>query len=83
LVSLVRQQTTEQYERYVNRFGPGMVIYWHGFIADLNNVRCCALLPALSDSALAEELMPSTDDEQYIRNVSGAHCPCCRTSMYC
>ncbi|PSC74291.1 NAD(P)-binding [Micractinium conductrix] len=33
---LHRQQTAEQYERYVNRFGPGLVIYWHGFIADLN-----------------------------------------------
>jgi len=34
-----RQQTAEQYERYVNRFGPGLVIYWHGYIADLNQVR--------------------------------------------
>ncbi|EFN57852.1 hypothetical protein CHLNCDRAFT_21192, partial [Chlorella variabilis] len=35
---LHRQQTVEQYERYVNRFGPGLVIYWHGYIADLNKV---------------------------------------------
>ena len=36
-----RHQTAEQYERYVNRFGPGLVIYWHGYIADLNRVGGC------------------------------------------
>ena len=23
--------------RYVNRYGPGMVIYWFGYLSDLNN----------------------------------------------
>ena len=32
---LHRVQSAEQYQRYINRFGPGLVIYWHGFLADL------------------------------------------------
>jgi hypothetical protein len=27
----------EQFQGYVNRYGPGMVIYWFGYLADLNN----------------------------------------------
>ena len=27
----------KQYSTYVNRFGPGAVVYWLGFIADLAN----------------------------------------------
>ncbi|KAL6781726.1 hypothetical protein ACKKBF_B09200 [Auxenochlorella protothecoides x Auxenochlorella symbiontica] len=30
-----RTQLAEQYELYVNRFGPGMVIYWHGYVEGL------------------------------------------------
>jgi CDAN1-interacting nuclease 1 len=30
---LHRHHLEEQYRRYCNRFGPGMVIYWHGYVA--------------------------------------------------
>jgi hypothetical protein len=30
-------QVEEQYSTYVNRYGPGMVVYWFGFVAQLNN----------------------------------------------
>jgi hypothetical protein len=30
-----RDQALGQYQKYVNRYGPGLVIYWHGYIRDL------------------------------------------------
>ncbi|KAL4519689.1 hypothetical protein Ndes2437A_g07867 [Nannochloris sp. 'desiccata'] len=33
-----------QYEKYSNRYGPGMVIYWHGYLADLQKLEENVLL---------------------------------------
>ena len=33
-----RQHMEEQFQKYINRFGSGMVIYWHGFIDDLQDL---------------------------------------------
>lgn len=32
---LLRKWLDEQYKSYVNRFGPGVVIYWHGYLRDV------------------------------------------------
>ena len=45
-----RQQVLEQYQKYVNRCGPGMVVYWFGMIDELvgsdDNIILVSQLPA-------------------------------------
>ena len=48
-----RQQLKEQYQRYVNRFGPGLVIYWHGFLSELQ---------AEDDGVLLMDRFPSLEE---------------------
>ncbi len=48
-----REYNQEQFSKYVNRYGPGMVIYWFGFIDDLQG--------ADADLVLVEDF-PSAED---------------------
>lgn len=47
-----RDQALGQYQKYVNRFGPGLVIYWHGFIRDLSQLEGGALADSVWHSSL-------------------------------
>jgi CDAN1-interacting nuclease 1 len=40
------QQLEGQYRTYTNRYGPGLVIYWFGFLSDLDNDADVALTDA-------------------------------------
>lgn len=45
------QQMEGQYATYVNRYGPGCVIYWFGYIADLSVSVQAQKLPAAAAAA--------------------------------
>ena len=48
-----KEYNQEQFSKYVNRYGPGMVIYWFGFIGNLQG--------ADADLVLVEDF-PSAED---------------------
>ena len=73
---LCREYVNDQFTKYVNRYGPGMVIYWFGFVDELQNGNSNLVLvdgfPAaadivqlpciqVSDDILTSELVPSAD----------------------
>ena len=47
----------DQYDSYVNRFGPGLVIYWHGYLQSIETTK--------SDFVLVMDSFP--ENEQIIR----------------
>ncbi len=55
LICRCRHQSLEQYQGYVNRFGAGLVIYWHGYIADLAG-------EGEGDSVLIMDRFPRADE---------------------
>jgi len=53
-LNLCRQQAQDQYQKYVNRYGSGMVIYWFGVVEELasaadSSITLVSELPPLSE----------------------------------
>ena len=51
---MCRQQLHDQYQKYVNRYGSGMVIYWFGVVEELasaadDSITLVSELPPLSE----------------------------------
>ena len=46
---MCRVQTKEQFSKYVNRYGPGAVIYWAGFVVELEKEAAAEHLVLLTD----------------------------------
>eukprot|EP00958_Prasinococcus_capsulatus_P017734 scaffold2022_cov387-Prasinococcus_capsulatus_cf.AAC.6 len=52
----------EQFQSYVNRFGPGLVIYWFGYVRDLDDdahVLLAADFPSLSQIVQLPQAAPN------------------------
>ncbi|XP_043224008.1 CDAN1-interacting nuclease 1-like [Amphibalanus amphitrite] len=60
----------DQYEKYWNRFGPGMVIYWFGFIEDL--LPAASARHVLLQDHLPEELVEFMEPELGVTPVDAA-----------
>ena len=68
-----RRQLRDQYWAYHNRFGPGMVIYWLGFVEEHNNLKDNGIM--LFDDFPAERItLPSFQLPNFHRlNISEMH----------
>lgn len=55
------------FSSYWNRFGPGLVIYWFGFIDDLDSVRERGIMVA--DSFPKEQSITKLEMEQSLQNL--------------
>ena len=49
----------DQFQKYVNRFGPGMVVYWAGFVDELDT--------GAGDIVLADSFPPASEVMQLPR----------------
>jgi hypothetical protein len=62
-----------QYEKYSNRYGPGMVIYWHGYLADLQKLEEHVLLvddfPEIGDIVTLPQLPLDAERERSVDGV--------------
>lgn len=53
------QQLEGQYRTYLNRYGPGMVIYWFGFIAELADDGEVLIMDKFPDAKDIMQLQPA------------------------
>ena len=52
-LGMCREYMKDQFTKYVNRYGPGMVVYWFGFVDELQEEE---------NSLILVDSFPSTED---------------------
>mmetsp|Transcript_28434 Transcript_28434/g.71414 ORF Transcript_28434/g.71414 Transcript_28434/m.71414 type:complete len:313 (-) Transcript_28434:1539-2477(-) len=57
-----RQYLNDQFMAYVNRFGPGMVIYWFGFVSDIDGNAGILIKDAFPDEIEMLEVHSTAED---------------------